>query len=77
MSETTVTSKGQVTIPSDVRRQLGIRQGTVVTFQLVGDYVELRVASRSHADVVSGFGMLRSHLPPAPADLDPATLVDR
>jgi AbrB family looped-hinge helix DNA binding protein len=77
MQGTTVTSKGQVTIPVAVRRRLGIRRGTVVAFRLVDDHVELHVADPSPAGVASGFGMLRTRRPPAPADLDPATLVER
>ncbi len=34
---TTVTSKGQVTIPKPVRDRLGIRPGTVVEFELAPD----------------------------------------
>jgi AbrB family looped-hinge helix DNA binding protein len=39
---TTVTSQRQVTIPKDVRRRFGIRQGSRVEFNAVGDDVELR-----------------------------------
>lgn len=37
-----VTSKGQVTIPIEIRQQLGIDQDTEVTFELVGEVVHLR-----------------------------------
>ena len=36
-----VTSKGQVTIPQDVRRRLGIEAGTEVDFEVDGDVVRL------------------------------------
>jgi AbrB family looped-hinge helix DNA binding protein len=36
-----VTSKGQVTIPQDVRRRLGIEAGSEVDFELVDDTVRL------------------------------------
>ena len=36
MGATSVTSKGQVTIPKAVRQRLGIRQGSKVEFPLVG-----------------------------------------
>jgi AbrB family looped-hinge helix DNA binding protein len=36
-----VTSKGQVTIPQDVRRRLGIEAGTEVDFLVDGDVVRL------------------------------------
>ena len=43
MEVTSVTSKGQVTIPKELRQQLGIRQGSRIEFSLVGDHVEMRV----------------------------------
>ena len=43
MDTTSVTSKGQVTIPKEIRRQLGIRQGSRIEFVMAGDRVELRV----------------------------------
>ena len=75
MEITSVTSKGQVTIPKEVRQQLGIRQGTRVEFELVGDHVELRVKSSPSEITTSGFGMLKSRRHPVPADFDPATLL--
>ena len=36
-----VTSKGQVTIPQDVRRRLGIEPGTEVDFEVADDGVRL------------------------------------
>lgn len=36
-----VTSKGQVTIPKDVRRRLGIEPGSEVDFQIDDDVVRL------------------------------------
>ena len=75
MEITSVTSKGQVTIPKEVRQQLGIRQGTRVQFELVGDHVELRVKSSPSEVITSGFGMLKSRRDPVPADCDPAKLL--
>jgi AbrB family looped-hinge helix DNA binding protein len=37
-----VTSKGQVTIPRDVRERAGIKPGTEVEFDVDGDLVTLR-----------------------------------
>jgi len=75
MGITSVTSKGQVTIPKPVRQQLGIRQGTRIEFSLVRDHVELRVRS-SPADVpASGFGMLTSRKRAVPSDFDPASVL--
>ncbi|MDO8835788.1 MAG: AbrB/MazE/SpoVT family DNA-binding domain-containing protein [Vicinamibacterales bacterium] len=38
----TVSSKGQVTVPKDVRDRLGLRTGTVVEFEMTGAGVLLR-----------------------------------
>ena len=40
----TVSSKGQVVIPSDVRRKLGLTQGSVLRFVVDGDSVRLFAA---------------------------------
>jgi AbrB family looped-hinge helix DNA binding protein len=74
---TSVTSKGQVTIPKALRQRLGIRQGSRIEFSLVGDHVELRVSSSPASESSSAFGMLKSRRRPVPADLDPATLLKR
>jgi AbrB family looped-hinge helix DNA binding protein len=73
--DTSVTSKGQVTIPKEVRQQLGIRQGSRIEFLLVGDHVEMRVKSSPTDGQDTGFGMLKSRRVAVPADLDPATLL--
>jgi AbrB family looped-hinge helix DNA binding protein len=77
MEATSVTSKGQVTIPKEVRQQLGIRQGSRIEFSLVGDHVEIRVKSSPTGIPDSGFGMLKSRRAAVPADFDPATLLKR
>ena len=77
MKKTSVSSKGQVTIPKPLRQRLGLRQGSKVEFVLVGNTVELRVVS-TPADVsAGGFGMLRSKCVAIPADFDPAGLLAR
>ena len=79
MDATAVTSKGQVTIPKAVRQQLGIRQGSLIEFAVVGDRAELRLRPiTATAPAQSGFGMLKSRrvgLPAVPADFDVATLM--
>ena len=77
MEATSVTSKGQVTIPKEVRQRLGIRQGTRIEFSLVGDHVEVRVKSSPIGVRDKGFGMLKSRLRAVPADFDPAALLKR
>ena len=77
MGATSVTSKGQVTIPMELRQRLGIRQGSRIAFSLVGDHVEMRVISSPTGLPDSGFGMLKSRRAALPAGLDPATLLKR
>jgi AbrB family looped-hinge helix DNA binding protein len=77
MDVTSVTSKGQVTIPKEIRQQLGIRAGSQIEFVLVGDHVELRVRSTPRDVTDSGFGMLKTRRAAVPADFDPATLLKR
>lgn len=72
---TSVTSKGQVTIPLKLRKQLGIRAGSKVTFQWVNDHLEIRVKSTPTEVPSSGFGMLKSKRKAVPANFDPATLL--
>ena len=74
MDITSVTSKGQVTIPREMRQRLGIRQGSRIAVRLVGDIVEMRVQSSPAKNVDGGFGMLKSRRAAIPADFDPATL---
>jgi AbrB family looped-hinge helix DNA binding protein len=40
----TLTTKGQVTIPRDIRERLGLMPGTRVVFDIVGDAVRIRRA---------------------------------
>lgn len=75
MEVTSVTSKGQVTIPKGVRQELGIRQGSRIEFVLIADHVEMRVKSSPTGLPDSGFGMLKSRRAAVPADLDPAALL--
>lgn len=75
MDESTVTSKGQVTIPKAVRRELGIRQGSRVVFAVRNGKAEIRVAHRAPEAIESGFGMLKGRGRHLPADFDPASLL--
>ena len=77
MEVMSVNSRGQITIPQKVRQQFGVRQGSRITFELVGDHVEMRVASSPTGLPDSGFGMLESRRAALPAGLDPATLLKR
>ena len=75
MGTTSVTSKGQVTIPKALRQELGIRQGTRVEFAMVGDHVVMRVRSTPVKGQDSGFGLLKSRRSSVPVDFDPAALL--
>jgi AbrB family looped-hinge helix DNA binding protein len=75
-TSTTVTSKGQVTIPKAVRQQLGICQGSQIECVMVDGHVELRVVSQPAVVAVSGFGLLKSNKAPIPTDFDPAILAE-
>ena len=78
MGITSVTRKGKVTIPKALRQQLGLRQGSRVRFERVGDHIEMRVSSspvEPAAAPGSGFGMLERRRKAVPADFDPASLL--
>ncbi|HLY04749.1 MAG TPA: AbrB/MazE/SpoVT family DNA-binding domain-containing protein [Rhizomicrobium sp.] len=77
METTSVTSKGQVTIPKSVRQQLGIRTGTRIAFEVVGDHAELRPKNTPGAAPKKGFGLLKSPRRSVPSDFDPAALLKR
>ena len=42
----TLTSKGQVTIPQEIREKLGLLPGTRVVFDVVGDSIRIRKAEK-------------------------------
>lgn len=53
MSVATLTSKGQVTIPSDVRRSLGLRQGDRLEFTVLADgTIRVRPKTRKLSDLI-------------------------
>lgn len=74
---TSVTSKGQVTIPLKLRQQLGIRAGSKVVFEWVRDHLEIKVKSTPVDVPSSGFGLLKSKRKAVPADFDPASLLQK
>lgn len=41
-----ITTKGQVTIPQEIRNSLGLLPHTEVEFELVGDHARIRKAAR-------------------------------
>ena len=60
MSRATLTSKGQVTLPKQVRDRLQLEQGDVLDFELLPGG-EVRVSRREPRPTV--FGMLKSYAP--------------
>lgn len=75
MDSSSVTSKGQVTIPKEVRRELGIRQGSRIAFRVSKGKAERRLLHREPGRVASGFGMLKVRRQHLPAEFDVATLL--
>lgn len=73
--QTTLTSKGRVTIPRDVRQYFGLKQGMTVTFEIEGDHIALRPARAPRQGQASGFGLIKSRRKAVPADFDLASLV--
>jgi bifunctional DNA-binding transcriptional regulator/antitoxin component of YhaV-PrlF toxin-antitoxin module len=79
----TLTSKGQITIPIALRQQLGMTTGSALTFQLAqsGDSITVKLApsAKQVPAIKNGFGMIRvkgkSVGKPAPVDFDVASLV--
>jgi antitoxin PrlF len=59
MPKATLTSKGQLTLPKEVRSRLGVAAGDQVDFTIDSDgSVNVAAAKRSAAPL---FGMLRTH----------------
>ena len=57
MTSATITSKGQVTIPAEVRRKLSLKSGDKVAFYLENGRVVLKPVIRK---VDAAFGLKRS-----------------
>jgi len=49
-----ITTKGQVTIPQDIRNRLGLLPHTEVEFELAKDHARIRKAKRQAADISGG-----------------------
>jgi AbrB family looped-hinge helix DNA binding protein len=55
MHTSTITSKGQVTIPAELRKTLGLMPGNRIAFRLEGDNILLEAVKD---DITAAFGML-------------------
>lgn len=53
-----ITSKGQVTIPQEVRERLGLLPNTEVEFEVAGDHARLRKARRQGGDTARGRALI-------------------
>jgi AbrB family looped-hinge helix DNA binding protein len=73
----TMTSKGQVTIPAALRHSFGFREGAAVEFFANGAFVGVRPVVAAKAGGISGFGMVKSKRRHAPADFDVASLLSK
>ena len=56
--KSTISSKGQVTVPAEVREKLGLATGTVVTFQILKDGALLKKGTRGTHPVDLAYGKL-------------------
>lgn len=59
MLKSSISAKGQVTVPMEVRDRLGLETGTVVLFEMREDGVLLRKGSLGTHPVDQIFGLLR------------------
>jgi AbrB family looped-hinge helix DNA binding protein len=73
----TITSKGQVTIPQALRQRLGLMPGQAVEFELSADAacITLRPTPSVRQLPQKGFGMVKVTGPHVPADWDAANLL--
>lgn len=59
----TISSKGQITVPAEVRSKLGLVPGTPVEFELRSSEVVLRKGVKGTHPVDQVFGLLRLQKP--------------
>lgn len=55
--ETTLTEKGQVTIPIEIRRIIGLQPKDKVSFEVDGDTVKIK---RATSKLLAGFGAVQT-----------------
>jgi AbrB family looped-hinge helix DNA binding protein len=59
--ETRLTEKGQVTIPQEIRRMIGLQPHDMVRFEVIGEEVRIR---RATSKLLVGFGAIRPQQQP-------------
>jgi len=47
---TNLASRGQLTLPKEIRNKFGIKEGDQITFEVTGDSIELKVVPRMSVD---------------------------
>jgi AbrB family looped-hinge helix DNA binding protein len=57
--KSTISSKGQITVPIEIRRRLGLRPGTVVQFEIGENGALMRKGGRGQHPVDRVFGKLK------------------
>lgn len=72
--QTTLTSKGRVTIPRDIRQYFGLKQGMVMTCEVAGDHIALRPVRVPLQGQTNGFGLITSRRKGVRADIDETSL---
>lgn len=71
MHSSTVTQKGQITIPSEIRQLLGLHTGDKVGFVIENDHV---VLIRRHDSVEAAFGLCHPEKSASSDDMKKAVL---
>lgn len=72
MSKATLTSKGQITIPRDVREQLGLNTGDKLLFEVEEGAIRLRVLKASSLEDLKGSLPAKRHYPGKEAEREAA-----
>ena len=54
MVKATLTSKGQLTVPKEIRERLGLRSGDRVVFEFEGDSARMKVEKRKSLEELRG-----------------------
>ena len=69
MASSTVTSKGQVTIPKAIRERLGLEEGSVLEF-IVDEAGRVILRPRADDGLDRAFGALREFAPKRPVSVE-------
>lgn len=57
MKRSTITSKGQITIPSSLRHALGLHQGDIVSFEHADNHI---IITKQKNHIEQSFGILKA-----------------